>query len=270
VVNRRGALAAALLAVGVLGVLSPLAFFEFHEERRAVSFDRIAEGPANDSEVVSWGLLPERTTENLPGVNVPGPVGTGDTVAETYGGFTAEEWRRAVELRTHEYLTLPTDVANADGPTVRTVNRTYTVTPRYLGATSDALYALVLGPVALVLGALLRRSGPLFPLNERRAAVLAGSGFAGVLAYRFVAGGSLADSRYNGSVEIVLLDGVGPLALAAGAALGFVAGAGFARGNRRLPAALALCSLFLPGATGLGVLGLAPGAFVGFLAATEY
>jgi len=37
-----------------------------------------------------------------------------------------------------------------------------------------------------------------------------------------------------------------------------------------LPAALALCSLFLPGATGLGVLGLAPGAFVGFLAATEY
>ncbi len=269
-VNRKAALAAVLIAVGVLATLSPLALFEFHEERRAVAFDRVVDGPVNDSEVVSWGLLPERTTENLPGITVPGPVGTGDTVAEVYGGFTTGEWRRAVELRTHGYLTLPTDVADAEGPVVRTVTRTYTVTPRYLGATGDALYALVLGPVALALGVLFRRTEGVFPANQRRATALAASGFAGVLAYRFVAGGSLGDSRYNRSIEVALLDGVGPLSLAAGAALGFVAGTGAARGKRRLPAALALCSLLLPGVTGLGVVGFVPGAFLGFLAGAEY
>jgi len=243
--NRRDALVAALLVVGVAGVASPLVLFEFHEERHAVTFERVPEEPASleDSDVVAYADLPAETRRNLPHVGAPTPIGDGDTVEASYGGFTAAEWDRADALRDHEYVRLPTDVAGENGSVATVHDATYGSTPRYLGATADAFYAMVAGALAFALGVLRYRSERLFPFRPGSAAALAVAGASAVGAYRVVVADSLGNSPYNHAIALAFANGPGSAALVLGAAFGFVLGSTIAWGERRRTAGCLLAGI---------------------------
>lgn len=234
--DRRYALAAAFIVVGLLGVASPLVLFEYHDERYAVTFGPGVEDPdsIDDSEVVPYGDLPPETRRNLPYVGPPTPVGAGETVEESYGGFTAAEWDRADTLRDHEYVRLPTDVAGEDGSAVGIDHYRYESTPRYLGATGDALFTVVGGALALALGGLLLRPDGLFPLRSEAAAGLAAAGLAGLGWYRLAVANSLGNSPHNHDLALAFASGPGSAAFALGAGYGFVAGTAVEETRRRV------------------------------------
>lgn len=277
--NRRILLAAVLILVGLAGVLSPIFFFEFHEARYAVTFGDNPDDPESldDSQIVRYGELPAETKENLPHVLVPSPIGSGNSVEDSYGGFTAAEWATTTSIRSHEYIRLPTDVASQKGDVWTIETHTYDTTPRYLGATGDAFYPLVGGWLLLPLGISLYRTKNLLPLTSGMGAVLAAAGVSGVGVYRNVVQDSLGNSPYNYDPILVFANGYRSVVFTFGVGAGFAFGVADGRKQLRyvavplFTATVSLVSIFsfdygtAGGVTVMGVFGGSIGLFVGLL-----